>query len=348
MPHFRVGITPDFYVDAKGRFERVLEQTLSGIARLEFAPMPPQPGKLAAPEALDQFDAIFALGLKFTRESLRGLQRLALIARWGVGYDMIDVEAITEAGVLLAITPKAVRGPVAEAILTLMFALSKNLLEQDRITRQGRWRGDLSRLGRTLDGKTLGSLGCGNIARELFRRAASLGFGRFIAHDPYVEAEAVRGLGVETVSMEELFRASDYLAVNTLLNAATRGLVGERQFRMMKPGAFFINTARGPIVEQQALVKALQERWIAGAGIDVFAKEPPDPDDPLLKLDNVILAPHGLAWAEELARDNTLEACQNILTVARGEVPEAIVNPAVLEHPAFQRKLARFKAAPAG
>lgn len=340
---FRIGITPDFYVDAKGRFEQALEEALAGTPGLEWGPIPPQPGNVATPEALDQFDAILALALKITRDSLRGVERLALIARWGVGYDMIDVPALTEAGVLLSINPRAVRGPVAEAILTLIFALSKNLLEQDRITREGKWRGQLSRLGRTLDGKVLGSLGFGNIAREMFRRAASLRFSRFIAHDPYVKPEEAEALGVELVSMERLFRESDYLAVNTLLNEETRGLVGEAQFRLMKPTAYFINTSRGAVVRQEALTRALQERWIAGAGIDVYEKEPPDPNDPLLRLDNVILAPHALAWSEELARDNTLEACENILAVARGELPHAMVNPEVTAQPRFQAKLARFR-----
>jgi len=340
---FRVGVTPDFYVDAKGRFEHALEQKLTGVPGLEWGPMPPQPGKVATPEALSQFDAIFALALRVTRDSLRGVERLALIARWGVGYDVIDVAAATEADVLLAITPGAVRRPVAEAILTLMLALSKNLLEQDRITRQGRWRGDLSRLGVCLKGKVLGSLGCGNIARETFRLCAALGFARFIAYDPYVSQEAVRELGVEMVSLEELFRASDYLAVNALLNNETRGMVGEAQFRVMKPTAYFINAARGPIVQHAALTRALKERWIAGAGIDVFEKEPPDPNDPLLKLDNVILAPHGLAWTEEIVRDNGLEACDNILAVFRGEAPENVVNREVLARPGFQKKLERYR-----
>ena len=342
MPAFRVGITPDFYIDARGRFEAALTRKLAGVPGLEYAPMPPQPGKVATPEALDQFDAIFALGLKITRESLCGVSRLALVARWGVGYDMIDTAALTEAGVALAITPKAVRRPVAEAILTLVFALSKNLLEQDRITRAGKWRGSLSRLGTTLEGKTLGSLGLGNIAREMFRRAASLGFGRFVACDPYASAATARELGVELATMEDLFRESDYLAVNTLLNAETRGMVGEAQFRRMKPTAYFINTSRGPIVDQKALTRALEERWIAGAGLDVFEKEPVDPADPLLRLDNVIVAPHGLAWTEELARDNGLEACDHILQVFNGQAPDGLVNREVLGRAAFQAKLARY------
>jgi phosphoglycerate dehydrogenase-like enzyme len=138
MPIFRVGITPDFYVEAKGRFEAALEQKLANQPGIEYAPMPPQPGNVATPEALNQFDAIFALATKFTADSLRGADRLALVARWGVGYDMIDVPALTAAGVALAITPNAVKRPVAEAILTLIFALSKNLPTLDRTAREGK------------------------------------------------------------------------------------------------------------------------------------------------------------------------------------------------------------------
>jgi len=340
---FRVGITPDFYVEAKGRFETVIEDLLGGEEGIHHEPMPPQPGKLATPDALDRYDAIFSLALKITPDSLKGVERLALVARWGVGYDMIDVDALTQAGIMLAITPNAVKRPVAEAILTLIFALSKNLLVQDRITRSGRWRGDLPRLGRDLPGRVLGSVGCGNIARGMFRLARPLGFGRLIACDPYVKQEEVADLGVEIVAMETVFRESDFVCVNTLLNQQTRNLIGEEQFRLMKPAAFFINTARGPIVCHDALVKALREKWISGAGIDVFPVEPPPKDDPLFEMDNVILAPHGLAWTEELMRDNGVEACRNILALARGGLPGGIVNRTVIDHPAFQRKLARYR-----
>jgi len=340
---FRVGITPDFYIEAKGRFESAVESKFQGVPELEYAPMPPQPGKIGQPEALNQFDALFSLGLKITAESLNGVDRLALVARWGVGYDMIDVDALTEADVALAITPGAVRRPVAEAILTFIFALTTNLLIQDRIVRRGGWRGELPSLGRNIKGRTLGSVGCGNIAQEMFRMAGSLGFGRLIATDPYISQDQVRTLGVELVSMEELFGASDFLAVNTFLNARTRGLIGETEFRRMKPTAYLINTARGPIVQEQALIRALREGWIAGAGLDVFEQEPLPPDSPLRELENVILSPHGIAWTEEIVRDNGLEACSNILAVARGEIPPNIVNKEVIDQPGFQRKLARYR-----
>ncbi|MEJ7604712.1 MAG: NAD(P)-dependent oxidoreductase [Bryobacteraceae bacterium] len=173
---FRVGISPDFYTDAKGRFEQALETKLRGVAGVVFEPMPPQSGQLAQPEALNQYDAIFSLAMKITAESLKGVDRLAVVARWGVGYDMIGTAALTEADVALAITPNAVRRPVAEAILTFMFALTTNLMVQDKLVRAGKWRGELPRLGRNLKGRTLASVGCGNIAKEMFRMCSGFGF----------------------------------------------------------------------------------------------------------------------------------------------------------------------------
>jgi phosphoglycerate dehydrogenase-like enzyme len=313
------------------------------VPGVEYDSLPPQPGKLATPDALNQFDGIFALALKFAAESLKGVDRLAIVARWGVGYDMIDVAALTRSDIMLTITPNGVRRPVAEAILTFVFALLKNLPAQDRLTRAGGWRGDLQRLGRNIPGHVLGSVGCGNIARELFRLARPLGFRRLLASDPFVKQEEVASLDVEMVDMDTLFRESDFVSINTLLNQHTRGLIGERQFSLMKPTAYFINTARGPIVQHEALVAALREKKIAGAGIDVFPVEPPPKDDPLFALENVIVTPHALAWTEEIMRDNGAEACQNVLAVSRGELPGGIVNPEVIERPGFQHKLARYK-----
>ena len=345
MKHtFRIGITPDLYTDAKGEPEKELQRMLGGVEGVEYVPMPDLPDNVAPPEVLNEFDGIFALGTWITAKSLQGVERLAIVARWGVGYDRIDVPAMTASGVLLTINPNAVRRPVAEAILAFIFALSKNLFLQDRITRGGSWRKGLSQLGVSLGGGVLGSVGCGNIGREMFRLSRSLGFARLIACDPHVKQEEVSELGIEIVDIDTVFRESDYVAVNTFLNQQTTGLIGERQFRLMKPTAFFINTARGPIVQHDALVNALAEGRIRGAGIDVFPEEPPPADDPLFRLDNVILAPHAVAWTEELMRDNTVETCQNLLTVARGEVPQAVVNRDVIGKPGFQSKLARFGA----
>lgn len=340
---FRIGITPDFYTDAKGYFEDVVAGQFGGVAAIEYGPIPPAPDKTATPEALQQFDAVVALAMRITAASLKGVDRLAVVARWGVGYDAIDVRALTEADVVLCNTPNGVRRPVAEAILTFVFALNKRLFLLDRMTRAGKWRGDMNGLGGDIRDKVLGSVGCGNIGQELFRIARSLGFSRLIACDPVVRPEQVKELGVEMVDIDTVFRESDFVSVNTFLSEATRGLVGERHFRLMKPTAYFINTARGPIVQHDALVKALKEKWIAGAGIDVFPTEPPPKDDPLFELDNAIVSPHALAWTENIMHDNGVEACGHILQIARGEIPTGVVNREVLDRPGFRRKLERYR-----
>ncbi|MBM3784492.1 MAG: dehydrogenase, partial [Acidobacteria bacterium] len=301
-------------------------------------------GNVSTPDVLDRYDAIFAMSTWFKAESVRGCRRLAIVARWGVGYDRVDTEALTENGIALAITPNAVRTPVAEAILTLMLALAKNLFVQSEITRAGKWRGDLPALGRNLRGQVLGSIGCGNIGKEMFRLARPFGFARMLACDPFLTQGQVDELGVELVDMDTVMRESDFVTVNALLNERTQGLVDERSLRLMKPTAYFINTARGPIVDQEALIRLLRDRAIAGAGLDVFEVEPPPKDLPLLHMDNVIVTPHGLPWTEEIARDNGLEACDNILAVASGNIPPGLVNRAVADSPLFKSKLNSWKA----
>ncbi len=337
----RVGLTADFEVSAKGLWEETVEAKFRG-AGIAWEVLPARGEDAPKPEDLNRVDAVLALRIKITSEALRGVERTAVIARWGVGYDSIDTEAMTQANVALAITPNAVRRPVAEGILTLILAVSKNLRRKDQVIRSGGWIKDIGRLGVCIGGRTLGSLGCGNIGRELFRLAGSLGFGRMIAHDPYADPDAMRAAGIEPVSMEELFRKSDYVTVNTLLNASTRGLVREEHFRLMKPDAYFINTSRGPIIDEAALIKALSENWIVGAGIDVFEQEPVDRSNPLLAMENVILSPHAIAWTEDLGRDNTGEACDNILELFNGRAPHGIVNQEVFDRPRFQEKLARL------
>ena len=340
---FRLGVSDDFYTEAAEPLNYVCDKKFSGVSDFVWDRVQTDADKFATAGSLNNYDAFFALATKLNAESVRDAGRLAVVARWGVGYDRIDVPALTEAGVALTITPAAVRGPVSEAIFTLVFALAKNLMLQDLVARGGGWRGDLPKMGISIGGRTLGSIGCGNIGQEMFRLAKSLGFGRFLAYDPHVTQDQVKHLGVELTDMDTVFRASDFVTVNTLLNQSTRGLVQERHFRLMQPTAYFINTARGPIVEHSALVKALRERWIAGAGIDVFPVEPPPKDDPLFSLDNVIVAPHALAWTTELMNDNGSEAADAVLKISRGEIPDGVVNRDVLTHPKFLAKLERLR-----
>ncbi|MEP6971351.1 MAG: NAD(P)-dependent oxidoreductase, partial [Betaproteobacteria bacterium] len=255
--------------------------------------------------------------------------RLKLIARFGVGYDTIDVPACTAAGVMLTIAPDGVRRPVATSELTLMLMLAQQVLIKDRLTRSGRWNEKLDYIGTGLTGRTLGSIGIGNIGAELFRIAKPLDM-VCMAHDPAADTALAASLGVTLVDMDTLFRKSDFLTVNCPLTEQTRGLVDARLIALMKPSAYLINTARGPIVDEKALYAALSGGKIAGAGLDVFEQEPTPADNPILKLDNVVVTPHGICFTDECMRGLAESAFRAALDVAAGRKPPYIVNPDAL------------------
>ena len=300
---------------------------------VEFVQLGPE----CTPEALESYDALILLMARFTRDSVQQGGRLRIVARFGVGYDTVDVAACTAAGIALTITPPGVRRPVAVAILTLLLALAGKLMDKDRLTRLGP-EGYAQRnayMGVGLIGRTLASVGVGNIGAEMFRIAAPLGM-RYIAHDPYVDPVEAADLGVTLVDLDTVFREGDFVTVNCPLSPETHHLVDARLIGLMKPTAYLINTARGPIVDQAAVTAALTNRRIAGAGLDVQEQEPPDPADPLLKLDNVILAPHALCWTDQCFAGIGASAIRSVLDVAEGRVPGGLVNKAVLGNPRWQ------------
>jgi phosphoglycerate dehydrogenase-like enzyme len=319
----------------------------AGGVRWRFLADDPGYGGEVEPELIAGCDGLFVLGSRFTARSFQGgvAERLVCLARWGVGYDRIDVQACTDAGVALTISPEGVRRPVAVAALTLILALALKLPRKMVMVREGRAAEKVYHFGIGLTGRTLGSVGIGNIGGELFRLAAPLGM-RHIAADPYTSPEAAATLGVELVPMERLLREADFLCVNCPLNPETHGLIDAAALAQMKPTAFLINTARGAIVQTEALTEALQAGRLAGAGLDVTDPEPLPPDHPLCHMVNVILTPHALAWTDEIALGNGRSACQSLLACARGEAPAPpqLVNPEVLEQPAFRAKLERFRA----
>jgi phosphoglycerate dehydrogenase-like enzyme len=340
---FRIGVSPDFQTNAAGLLEPVLDEMLAPLPHVtwDFFPMR---GKEVYPDEIVGYDALLTLLARITPESLAGNEHLAVIARWGVGYDMIDVPACTEANVLLAITTDAVRKPVAEAIVTFFLALAKKLPAKDKLVRTGRWDLKAQTSGLGLSGKTVGSVGSGNIGGEMFRLLEPFDLGRRLVYDPYLSQERAAALQVELVDLETIFRESDFVAVNCPHTAETEGMIGADLFALMKPTAYFVNTARGPIVRQADLTAALQAEQLAGAGLDVFEDEPLPTDHPLIGMENVILSPHALAWTDDLYRDNGVGAIENILNVLQGQLPKYIVNRAVTEQPGFQAKLAQLQA----
>lgn len=292
-----------------------------------------------------EFDALILLTSRFQRTSIHPNGRLAVVARFGVGYDTVDVEACTEAGIALVITPDGVRRPVAVSIVTLMLALTGKLMVKDRLTREAASgfarRGE--HMGVGLVGRTLGSLGIGNIGAELFRLVKPFDM-RFIAHDPAADATVAAELGIELVGLEDVFRQADVVTVNCPLSPATRHLVNAERLSLMKPSAYLINTARGPIVDQAALTEALRARRIAGAGLDVLEQEPPDPNDPILKLDNIILTPHALCWTDQCFAGNGAADVKAVLDVQHGREPRIVVNKAVLVSERWRKRMVEFRA----
>jgi phosphoglycerate dehydrogenase-like enzyme len=335
----RIGVSADFQTRLPGLIETALAEHFPRGGPFVWEYLPAVTGE-APPEFARDFDAILTFQLRFTSASFPTVgTRLCTLARWGVGYDYIDVPACTRAGVALTITPEAVRRPMAEGALSLLLAVSRRLVVKDRQARAGQWDRKGEFLGTGCTGRTLGLVGVGNIGADFLRLAGPLDFGRRLAYDPFLAKERAAELGLELVSLEQVCREADFISVHCPLTAATRHLLGEAQFALMKPSAFIINTARGPIIDQAALVRALRSGQIAGAGLDVFETEPLVPTDPLTALDNVVLAPHSVGWTDELAAKNSRGACHNVREVLAGRRPAGLVNPDVWESAPFQSKL---------
>ncbi len=293
---------------------------------------------------LEDFDALILLAHRFDATSVPKSGRLSVVARFGVGYDTVDVPACTAAGIALCITPDGVRRPVAVSIITFVLALTGKLMIKDQLARQGgpgfAARGD--HMGVGLVGRTLGSIGIGNIGAEMFRMARPFDM-TFIAHDPFADPKIVAELGIELVGLDDVFARSDIVSVSCPLTPETHHLVNAQRLGLMKKTAYFINTARGPIVDQKALTAALQTRAIAGAGLDVFELEPPDLDDAILKLDNVILAPHALCWTDQCFAGNGAADIRAVLDIQHGRTPRGVVNGKILDTPKFKARLENYR-----
>lgn len=343
MSKFRVALSGDFKKpDGSPTFPDFDLQPLKAAKDVEIAFL--DNSNPIEDRQIADFDALILLVPRFARDSIHPNGRLSVVARFGVGYDNVDVEALTGAGIPLVITPDGVRRPVAVSILTLILALTGRLLVKDRLTRMGpagfNQRSDHMGIG--LVGLTLGSIGIGNIGAEMFRLAKPLDM-KFIAHDPYADRQLAAELGVELVDLDEVFRRADIVSINCPLSAETHHLVNAGRLRLMKPTAFLINTARGPIVDQKALTQALTERRIAGAGLDVLETEPPAADDPILKLDNVVVAPHALCWTNQCFSGIGAADVKAVIDIQHGRVPPGVVNRKVLDDPRFRSRLDRLR-----
>jgi phosphoglycerate dehydrogenase-like enzyme len=343
---FRVAFTGDF-LDASGtpkyrEFGRAAFADQPHIAHRMIGDSSPE---LTAAQIGDA-QGVVVLTPRVTRQSVADRTDLLAIARFGVGYDSVDVAACTEADVLVMIAVGAVDRSVAEATLTWMLALSHHVRSKDRLVRSGQWDDRSQFMGSELRRRTLGLVGFGRIAQAVVQLAGGFGMYGFLAYDPQVDREAAARLGVEIVSLDDLLARSDFVSIHCPLLDQTRNLIGARELARMKSSAYLINTARGGIVDEDALYQALKTGQIAGAAVDVFAREPVTQPHPLGEFDNVLMAPHCIAWTHELFSDIGETVCLGLVDLSLGKVPRGIINPQVLEQPGFQRKWSGWKTCP--
>ena len=297
---------------------------------------PPRYGPLPEAELLPLLkgvDAVYASVDRYTSAVLRSPQasRLKIISRWGVGYDSIDIAAATDSGIVVAYTPGLLDEAVADYAMALMLGLARRIHEGHASMRAGRWA---PAWGADIAGQTLGLVGCGRIGQAVARRAAGFGM-TLLAHDPAPQT-AAEALGVSFVPLDELLDRSDFVSIHAALTPATRGLIGEPQLRRMKAGAHLVNTSRGAIVDEGALVRALNEGWIAGAAIDAFVTEPLPPDHPLTTAPNLLLTPHQASFGLQTGRRVSEAAARALVDAREGRRPRWVVNPAVFESPALR------------
>jgi D-3-phosphoglycerate dehydrogenase len=339
--YFRVGITRDIRRSDGGVSLGDIGLSLLEEARgVEWSFLDRDVSELTS-ELLSAFDAVFVWGPAITRKTLVGLDRLSLVVRLGVGYDEVDVDALTENGIALAITPDGVRRPMASAAVAFILALGHRLVIKDHLVRVGDWQAAYDHIGVGLAGRTLGVIGLGNIGRELLELIRPFGMRHLVA-DPYSTTDEAAGRGAELVALDELLGTADFVCITCPLTAETHHLIDAERIALMRPDAYLVNVARGPILDQKALAAALAEGRIAGAALDVFEQEPIPAGDPLLKLENVVLAPHAIGATDELFATSGRTACRAALALAHGDVPMHIVNPTVLEQSSFRAKLAAY------
>lgn len=272
-------------------------------------------------EALLGISATIAGGEPYTERVLSSLPELRVVSRWGVGFDRIDVEAATRYGVAIAVTPNANHEAVAECTMAMLLATTRFLVKHNKKVRQGLWARFASP---PLRGKTLGLIGLGRIGRSVAVRAKAFGT-RILAYETFPDKDFLKTQGIELVDLETLLSQSDYVSLHVPLTETTRGLINHRTLSRMKRGSFLINTARGGLVVEEDLAVALQDGRLAGAALDVFAQEPIDKKNPLLKCENVLMTPHLAGIDDQAVNDMSLESAQNIVDLSCGIWPEGSV-----------------------
>ncbi len=322
---FKVGLTRDLLAaDGKPSFGTGPLELLDGDPRIAWEFLPESVDEIT-PDIMARYDGLYVNAARVPAAAVaRPDLRVKIVSRHGVGYDSVDVAALAARGVVATNTPVSVRRPVAVAALTFILALSGRLIQKDRLTRAGRWNERTSHMGFGLTTRTLGVIGAGGIGRELLALARPFGW-TMLAADPYAEPASLAALGAERVPLERLLGESDFVVVTALLNDATRHLIDGARLAQMKPSAFLVNLARGPLVDESALIQALRDGTIAGAGLDVFEQEPVAPDNPLLTMDNVLVTPHALCWTDECFDAIAREGLTCLVDFANRRTPRSVI-----------------------
>ncbi len=340
---FNVALTADFN-DSHGRpkYRDIGLGLFDNTPQIAVAPFGEHHAEIQ-PEQLAGVNGVIVLTPRVTAHSLSAAADLLAIGRFGVGYDSVDVAACTAADVALFITAGAVDRPVAEATVGWMLALTHHLRTKDRLVREARWDERSQYMGCELRERTLGVIGFGGIGRSLVKLLAGFGMNPPLVFDPFTPADVIAQHGAQPVTLDELLSQSDFVSLHCPLNDQTRHLIGARELALMKPNSYLINTARGGIIDEDALFAALSARRIAGAALDCFVDEPLTKPSRFAEFDNVLLAPHCIAWTDELFRDIGLAACQGMIDLSEGRRPRGVINPNVFDRPGFQAKWERLR-----
>lgn len=269
-------------------------------------------------------DAIFLDLAPFTAKVAAALPKCKVVNRYGVGFENVDIDACTKAGIQVTNVPDYCMEDVSDHALALMMACLRHVAMRDRKIRQGAW--NLQAPAFRLKGKTLGVIGAGRIARSLIQKVSGFGFQEVVAYDPYLSAETLAEIGVRKVELEELLATSDFISLHLHVNAETRGIINETTLALMKPTAILINVSRGPLVDDEALLKALAEKRILAAGLDTHCHEPLGADSPYCGLDNVILTDHTAYSTAEGVEELKTKSAQNVVDVLTGKKPVYPIN----------------------
>jgi D-3-phosphoglycerate dehydrogenase len=274
-------------------------------------------------QAVRDADAVLVRESPVTAAAIAGMARCKAIVRYGIGVDNIDQSAARERRIYVANVPDYGAEEVSDQAIALLLAVVRRVAARDRAVRDGAWNVSRAERMYRVAGRTLGLVGYGRIARTFEGKMRGMGVARVLAHDPFVKEAA----GVELVALDTLCREADYISLHAPLTPGTRHLIDGRRLALMKPTAILVNTARGPLIDEAALVTALRERRIFGAGIDVYEDEPPRKDNPLFALDSVVLSDHNGWYSEESVAELQTKAAQEVARVFRGEPPKHWLNP---------------------